>query len=196
MTDESYDPGFPIRNSRGNPTLTSNANNDAGLSINKVLRRGRPNGREQTAGIALSFNRFLRVAFQGSPVTSDAGLFRVRELDERLGLGERIAPHLTDSRGKNAQLPLTDLLRQSLYSRLAGCEDVKESKRAAKPLQNRPFRFFLISLDGRGMAGVIGFPGRQSPYRKFRLTQTRRATMASLHCGWPAPTGTLLWLGS
>ena len=33
----------------------------------------------------LSFNRFLRVAFQGSRVTSNGGLFLVRELDERLG---------------------------------------------------------------------------------------------------------------
>ena len=33
-----------------------------------------------------AFNGFLKVAFQGSRVTSDAGLILVRELDERLGL--------------------------------------------------------------------------------------------------------------
>jgi hypothetical protein len=33
---------------------------------------------------------------------------------------------LTDSRGKNTQLPLADLLRQSVYSRLAGYEDVAD----------------------------------------------------------------------
>ena len=33
-----------------------------------------------------AFNGFLKVAFQGSRVTSDAGLLLVRELDERLGL--------------------------------------------------------------------------------------------------------------
>jgi len=33
----------------------------------------------------LSFNRFLRVGFQGSQVTSNGGLILVRELDERLG---------------------------------------------------------------------------------------------------------------
>jgi hypothetical protein len=48
-------------------------------------------------------------------------LILVRELDERLGFGELIAQHLTDSRrGKNAQFPFADLLRQSVYSRLAG----------------------------------------------------------------------------
>ena len=50
----------------------------------------------------LSFNRFLRVAFQGSRVTSDGGLILVRELDERWGLRDLIAQPLTDARrGKN-----------------------------------------------------------------------------------------------
>ena len=49
----------------------------------------------------------------------------MRELDERLGFGDLVAQHLTDSRkGKNTQLPLADLLRQSIYSRIAGYEDV------------------------------------------------------------------------
>jgi len=52
----------------------------------------------------------------------------VRELDERLGLSELIDQHLTDSRGKNTQLPLADLLRQSVYSRLAGYEDVNDAE--------------------------------------------------------------------
>ena len=46
--------------------------------------------------IQLSFNRFLRVAFQGSRVTSNGGLILVRELDERLGFGELIKQHLAD----------------------------------------------------------------------------------------------------
>ena len=45
----------------------------------------------------------------------------MRELDERLGFGDLIAQYLTDSRrGKNTQLPLADLFRQSVYSRIAG----------------------------------------------------------------------------
>jgi hypothetical protein len=48
-------------------------------------------------------------------VTSDGGLVLVRELDERLGFGELIERHLADARGKNTQLPLADLLRQSVY---------------------------------------------------------------------------------
>ncbi len=69
----------------------------------------------------------------GSRINSDGGLILVRELDERLGLGEIIAEHLSDSRkGKNTQLPLADLFRQSVYSRIAGYEDVNDAERLAQ----------------------------------------------------------------
>jgi len=81
----------------------------------------------------LSFNPALKIDFQGSRVTSDGGLIVVRELDERLGFGELIERHLTDSRrGKNTQLPLADLLRQSVYSRIAGYEDVNDAERLSQ----------------------------------------------------------------
>jgi hypothetical protein len=80
----------------------------------------------------LSFNAFLKIDFQGSRVTSDGGLILMRELDERLGFGELIQQHLTDSRrGKNTQFPFADLLRQSVYSRLAGYEDLNDAERLA-----------------------------------------------------------------
>ena len=75
--------------------------------------------------------------FQGSRVSSDGGLILVRELDERLGFGELIVQHLTDPRGTNTRLPLPDLLRQSVYGRLAGYEDVNDAER---PLQDPTFR--------------------------------------------------------
>jgi hypothetical protein len=89
-------------------------------------------GETQNQPFQLSFNPSLRVAFQGSRVTSDGGLVLVRELDERLGLSDLIARHSTDSRAKNTQLPMADLLRQSLYSRMAGYEDVNDAERLAQ----------------------------------------------------------------
>jgi hypothetical protein len=90
-------------------------------------------GDKQNQPFQLSFNGLLKIDFQGSRVTSDGGLILVRELDERLGFGGLIAQHLTDSRrGKNTQLPLADLLRQSVYSRIAGYEDVNDAERLAQ----------------------------------------------------------------
>ena len=89
-------------------------------------------GETQGQPFQLSFNSLLKVDFQGSRVTSNGGLVLVRELDERLGFGELIARHLADSRGKNTQLPLADLLRQSVYSRLAGYEDLHDAARLSQ----------------------------------------------------------------
>src|SRR5215470_6880079 len=90
-------------------------------------------GETQDRPFQLSFNSSLTVDFQGSRVTSDGGLILVRELDERLGLSGLMQRHLSDSRrGKNIQLPLADLLRQSIYSRLAGYEDVNDAARLSQ----------------------------------------------------------------
>ena len=89
-------------------------------------------GENQNQPFQLSFNPSLSVDFQGSRVTSDGGLVLVRELDERLGFSDLIARHLTDSRAKNTQLPLADLLRQSIYSRMAGYEDVNDAERLSQ----------------------------------------------------------------
>jgi hypothetical protein len=89
-------------------------------------------GETQEEPFQLSFNGQLKIDFQGSRVTSDGGLLLVRELDERLGFGALIERHLADARGKNTQLPLTDLVRQSVYSRLAGYEDVNDAERLSQ----------------------------------------------------------------
>ncbi len=91
-----------------------------------------PMGEKENKPFQLTFNGFLKVDFQGSRVTSDGGLLLVRELDERLGLGKLIDEHLTDSRqGTNKKFPLADLLRQSVYSRLAGYEDLNDAVRVS-----------------------------------------------------------------
>ena len=63
-------------------------------------------------------------------MTSDGGLLAYRELDEALGLFESIPPAIYDSRtGRNIQHDMTNLLRQSISSRLAGYEDVNDAQR-------------------------------------------------------------------
>ena len=80
--------------------------------------------------LRVDFDRQIKLEFHGSTVTSDAGLLAYRELDEALGLTNTAAIGLLDSRtGQNTQHGLLALLRQSLYSRLAGYEDVNDAER-------------------------------------------------------------------
>lgn len=74
-------------------------------------------GTTQNQPFQVSFNASLKADFQGSRVTSDGGLIWVRVLDKRLGFNELIKQHLADSRGENTQLPLADLLPQSVLPR-------------------------------------------------------------------------------
>ena len=78
----------------------------------------------------LRFDRRLRLEFRGATITSDAGLLACRELDDALGLTETASECLQESRGgRNVQHRFVGLLRQSVYSRLAGYEDTNDAER-------------------------------------------------------------------
>ena len=79
------------------------------------------------------FDRRLKLEFHGSRVTSDAGLLAHRELDEVLGLTALAGDVVADGRtGKNGRHGLVGLLRQSIYGRLAGYEDVNDAERLGR----------------------------------------------------------------
>ena len=80
--------------------------------------------------LRVGFDREIKLEFHGSTVTSDAGLLPFRELDDALGLTTTAATGLLDSRtGQNTQHDLQALLRPSIYTRLAGYEDVNDAER-------------------------------------------------------------------
>ncbi|MDO8655002.1 MAG: IS1380 family transposase [bacterium] len=90
-------------------------------------------GEKTREALKLQFDKRLRLEFHGARITSDAGLLVFRELDEALGLTEKTPKYLRDSRGgRNVQHELVPLLRQSVYSRLAGYEDTNDAERLAK----------------------------------------------------------------
>ncbi len=85
-------------------------------------------GEKTREALKLQFDRRLRLEFHGARITSDAGLLDCRGMDEALGLTETAPPYLRETRGgRNVQHDLVPLLRQSVYSRLAGYEDTNDA---------------------------------------------------------------------
>jgi hypothetical protein len=89
-----------------------------------------PTGEEDSGALRLDFDRRLMLQFRGSAITSDAGLLPYRERDDTFGLTDEGADTLADaSTGKNRRHRLAGLLRQSVFGRLAGYEDVNDAGR-------------------------------------------------------------------
>src|SRR5258708_20716028 len=89
-----------------------------------------PMGETESDVFRLDFDRRLMLQFRGSVVTSDAGLSADRELDDALGLTAMGVERLADARtGRKGRDALVGLVRQSVFGRLAGYEDVNDAER-------------------------------------------------------------------
>ena len=89
-----------------------------------------PTGEADNSLLRLDFDRRVMLHFRGSVVTSDAGLLAYRELDDVLNLSASAGDRLADARtGKNGRHTLAGMLRQSVFGRLAGYEDVNDAQR-------------------------------------------------------------------
>ncbi len=83
--------------------------------------------------LRLQFNPSIRLEFHGATITSDAGLLAFRELDDALDLTPIASDYLQESRtGLNIRHHLVSLLRQSIYSRLAGYDDTNDAERLSR----------------------------------------------------------------
>ena len=92
--------------------------------MRRVKPRSHRSGSPSTAGIKLEFH--------GARITSDGGLLAYRELDDVFDLTAMAASTLGEGRrGKNIRHRLLGLLRQAVYGRLAGYEDVNDAERLA-----------------------------------------------------------------
>jgi hypothetical protein len=90
-------------------------------------------GEKAKEALKLQFDKRLRLEFHGARITSDAGLLACRELDGALELTEVALTYLEETRGgRNVQHEIVPLLRQSVYSRLAGYEDTNDAVRLAR----------------------------------------------------------------
>ena len=71
--------------------------------------------------------------FHGRTITSDAGLLACREIDDALSLTDTASDYLQESRsGRTIRHHLVPLLRQSIYSRLAGYDDTNDAERLSQ----------------------------------------------------------------
>src|SRR5215217_4555256 len=83
--------------------------------------------------LRVTFDRRFKLEFHGARITSDGGLLAYRELDDALDLTTMGVSALAEGRrGKNTRHRLLGLLRQAVYGRLAGYEDVNDADRLAR----------------------------------------------------------------
>jgi Transposase DDE domain group 1 len=90
-------------------------------------------GEADGAALRVAFDHRLKLEFHGSKATSDAGLLPFRDLDDALGLTDLAGEVLADTRtGQNSRHTLIAQLRQSVFGRLAGYEDVNDAERLGR----------------------------------------------------------------
>ena len=138
-----------------------------------------PVGEADKSGLRLDFDRRLRLQFRGSTITSDAGP-PYRELDDTLGLTDTGADRLADARtGKNGRHRLAGLLRQSVFGRLAGYEDVNDAERLCRD----PAMRWVV-----GDRAITGFAASASQMGRFETKWLSRpenlAALADLPGQW------------
>ena len=128
----------------------------------------------------LRFDRRIRLEFHGATITSDAGLLACRELDDALGLTETANECLQESRGgRNVQHKLVGLLRQSVYSRLAGYEDTNDAERLADDPTMR------VVVGDRGIDRPAASASAMSRFETEVLTQDSNvAGLGRLNAKW------------
>ena len=139
-----------------------------------------PAGESSGEVFRLDFDRRLMVQFRGSVVTSDAGLLAYRELDDVLGLTMMAGETLADTRtGKNGRHALVGLLRQSVFGRLAGYEDVNDAER----LRHDPAMRWIIG--GKASQGRAASPSQMGRFEtKWLATPDNLSALTELSGQW------------
>ena len=139
-----------------------------------------PAGESNDASLRVDFDRRLLLQFRGSVVTSDAGLLAYRELDDALGLSAMAGDVLADARtGKNGRHALVGMLRQSVFGRLAGYEDVNDAER----LRHDPaMRWIVGGKAAHGCAASASQMGRFET--RWLMAGENLSALTDLSGGW------------
>jgi Transposase DDE domain group 1 len=140
--------------------------NRAGESTGEILR--------------LDFDCRLMLQFRGAVVTSDAGLLAYRELDDALGLTAMAGESLSEARtGKNGRHALIGMLRQSVFGRLAGYEDVNDAAR----LRHDPAMRWIVG--GKASHGCAASPSQMGRFEtRWLAAEKNLSALADLPGQW------------
>src|SRR5215211_5018732 len=140
----------------------------------------RPTGEADDGSLRVDFDRRIKLEFHGTRITSDAGLLAYRELDDALGLTATAASTLAEGRrGKNIRHRLLGLLRQAVYGRLAGYEDVNDAERLARD----PAMRAIVGREGLDRpAASTSQMGRFET--EWLATEANLAALAALSGAW------------
>src|SRR6202163_2785053 len=139
-----------------------------------------PAGESSAEVLRLDFDRRVMLQFHGSVVTSDAGLLAYRELDDVLGLSSMAGEMVADARtGKNGRHALVGMLRQSVFGRLVGYEDVNDAER----LRHDPAMRWIVG--GKAALGGVASPSQMGRFETRWLTvETNLSTLTDLSGQW------------
>ena len=137
-------------------------------------------GEENDTALWVTFDPRLKLEFHGSRVTSDAGLLPFRDLDDALGLTELAGEVLADTRtGQNSRHTLIAQLRQSVFGRLAGYEDVNDADRLA----HDPAMRWVVG--GQAVTGQAASTSQMGRFETAVMTQAKNlAALTDLSGQW------------
>lgn len=139
-----------------------------------------PMGASSEGGFRLGFDPRVGLEFHGSKISSDGGLLLYRELDDALGLFNKTVRFLRDTRkGKNGVHTLMGLLRQSVFGRLAGYEDVNDAARLSRDPVMRQI------IGGRAVEGQAASSSQMGRFETEVLaTAANRDALADMSGQW------------
>jgi len=137
-------------------------------------------GEAKSGPLRLGFDSSVQLLFRGSAISSDGGLLLHRELDDALGLTDLASGLLADHRtGKNGRHTFIGLLRQSVFSRLAGYEDVNDADRLCRDPVMRQL------IGGRAVKSGAASASAMGRFETATLTQAENlAALADLSGHW------------
>ena len=133
-----------------------------------------PAGELSDGALRLDFDRRLKLEFHGSRITSDAGLLAYRELEDALGLSSMAGEVLADYRtGRNGRHARVGMLRQAVFGRLAGYEDLNDAER----LRHDPAMRWIVS--GEAAQGSAASPSQMGRFETRWLAAERNLSALS-----------------